>query len=137
VADTLENLGEIAYEEGNVADAAQLYGDSLQIHRDLGDRFSVAYSLENIAAVAATIGASDAAARLYGAAAALREDVGAPVPQSEMPRYERGLAKARAGLSASMFEAAWAAGRALSWMQAIDEAVEITQGLAAAALTSE
>jgi hypothetical protein len=54
-----------------------------------------------------------------------------------MQRYERGVAKTRANLSASAFEAAWAAGRALPWMQVADEALKLTQKLATAAPTSE
>jgi hypothetical protein len=54
-----------------------------------------------------------------------------------MPRYERGIAKARTGLSASAFDAAWAAGRALPWMQVADEALKLTQKLETAAPTSE
>jgi predicted ATPase/class 3 adenylate cyclase len=130
VADTLLNLGAIAFEEGNVAQAAQLNGEGLQIHREIGDPVSVAYGVESLAAVAASTGDFEAAARLYGAAAALRAEIGAPLPESEAVRHERGLGKARAGLRAAAFTAAWDAGHGWSWMQAAEEALGIARRIA-------
>ena len=131
VADTLENLGAIAVAEGDPAQAARLYGESLRIHRELGDRFSVAYGLESIAEVATAIGDFGTAARLYGAAAALRNEIGTPLPQSETARYERGLARTRAGLNPAAFAAAWDTGERLSWMEAAAAALDAAHRIAA------
>ena len=118
VADSLENLGWITYLEGRLAEAARQYVESLEIRRDLGDRYGVAYSLESIGAATAADGAYEQAARLYGAAEALRAAIGAPLPQSEMARYQRGLETIRAKLDESAMTAAWEEGRTWSWMHA-------------------
>ena len=131
VADSLENLGWIASLEDNFDTAARQYAESLEIRRELGDRFGAAYSLESIAAVAAAKGVCEQAARLYGAAEALRAEIGAPLPQSEFARYQRGLETIRSELGEAAISVAWEQGRKLPWMQAAAEALEVTRGITA------
>jgi len=79
--------------------------------------------------VALESGQAERAARLLGASAALHEAIGA-MPPAELPGdLGNGPERARAVLGEAAFEAAWAAGRALS----VDEA--ITEALAVAAPT--
>ncbi|MGH2356246.1 MAG: hypothetical protein ACRDJN_31965, partial [Chloroflexota bacterium] len=59
------------------------------------------------------------AAHLLGAAAALRARIGAPLPPSQRPRYERHLAAARDALPGASFAAAWNDGHASASDQAI------------------
>jgi hypothetical protein len=59
------------------------------------------------------------AAWLFGAAEAARERIGAPLPPGDRPLYDRHLARARADLDETAFDAAWAEGRAMT----LDEAV--------------
>ena len=65
------------------------------------------------------------AVRLFGAAEAVRESVGIPLPLIQRTAYERDLAAVRAQLDQVTWEAAWAAGRALSLEQAIAEALDL------------
>jgi hypothetical protein len=64
---------------------------------------------------------------IIGAAAALRERNNVPVAPSERPGYERLLANCREMLNDAAFDAAWQSGRALSWEQAVDEALAATE----------
>jgi hypothetical protein len=61
-----------------------------------------------------------------GAAETLRETLGTPPLSFQRAPYERGVAAARAQLDPAAFAAAWAAGRALTPEQAIEEALMIT-----------
>jgi hypothetical protein len=65
---------------------------------------------------------------LFGAGEALREEVGASVLSFYRADYDRGVAAVRAGLGAPAFERAWAEGRALTWEQAIELALNASAG---------
>jgi non-specific serine/threonine protein kinase len=82
--------------------------------------------LAAVARLAACRGESATAARLYGAAEALTEVVGVPLVVPPRSRYPRHLEELRAGLSADAVAAAWAAGRALSLDEALEEARQVT-----------
>jgi hypothetical protein len=56
---------------------------------------------------------------LLGAAAALRRAIGAPLPPSQRPCYERHLAAARATLPGETFTAAWDEGYATPLEEAV------------------
>jgi hypothetical protein len=61
---------------------------------------------------------------LYGASDGLRAVIGAPRPPNEREEADRDLAALRATLGEAAFDSAWAAGRALTWEQAIEYALE-------------
>jgi hypothetical protein len=130
VAISLDNLGRAVHGQGDEVRARMLYGESLALMGELGDRHGIVYSLEGLALVATTTETTPAAlervARLLDAAAALRAAIGAPQPPNERAGHERSVAALRAVLGEVAFEAAWAAGRALSLEQAIAYALEGT-----------
>ena len=142
---TLSVLGRVAYEQGDQQRAARLLTEVLTIQRDLGDLSNLGNSLEGCAAVALTASGPLAAASLWGQAEALRERMGASPTQpyrrkatesvlfAAHPLRERLVPVARAELANDPeFDRAWRAGRAMSWQQAIDFALESMSG----ALTS-
>jgi predicted ATPase/class 3 adenylate cyclase len=129
IADSLGNLASLAAMTGDVAHAAALDAEALQLRRDLDDRLSMAYSLESIASTVARAGFALIGTKLFGAAEQLREDLGAPLPPSELSRYEVGLEFARSALSSADFDEAFTAGRRLSLDDAIAEALTITRNL--------
>jgi hypothetical protein len=65
---------------------------------------------------------------LFAAAACLRDTIGAPLPPADYTGYESSLAAAVAQLGEATFAAAWEAGRAMPFEQAIAEAVELGDG---------
>jgi hypothetical protein len=60
---------------------------------------------------------------LFGAAARVRAAIGSIVPRRNLDQYERDVAAARAALGEAAFDAAWAAGQALTIDQAVAEAL--------------
>jgi hypothetical protein len=58
-----------------------------------------------------------------GAGRALRDVLGTPLPESEMPTYEKRLQEARAALDPEVFSAAWEQGRSMSVEDAIAHAL--------------
>ena len=81
-----------------------------------GDPEFLATTLEMCAANAAQLGEALRAARIAGAAEAVRQKTGIPIKQPEM--LERFLAPARATIAPEQWDAALAAGRALTQQQA-------------------
>jgi hypothetical protein len=69
-------------------------------------------------------GQPELAARLFGATQSIRERIGAPVAPGEQPAWETLGADLVQGLGAGAFGAACAAGRALTWQQAVDLALQ-------------
>ena len=88
----------------------------------MGDRFGVAGALEGIAGVARDRDEPEVAARLFAAAATLREEIGGVREGADQAEYDRDLAATRAALGDDAFDAAWAAGAALTLDEAIAEA---------------
>ena len=119
VAQTLENIGRLALEQDDPPRALALFRESLTFSRDVGDRLAVPLTLEGFASVAAAERDLQRAVRLWGAAEALRDSVGLPMPPHRRRRHTAAITAARTALGDRAFEAAWAAGRALS----VDEAV--------------
>jgi len=120
----LSLLGDVASRQGDYERATALYEDSLVMCRKLDDRWWAAVcNLEGLASVACELGQPGRAARLLGAAAAMRHLIATPVPPSDQPLYERLVMRTCAQLDEGTFAARWAAGQALSWEQAIAEAL--------------
>ena len=63
------------------------------------------------------------ATRLRAAAASLREAMGFPLLQTGRDAYDRRIAALREALGEPSFTAAWETGRALTWQQAVDDAL--------------
>jgi hypothetical protein len=95
--------------------------ESLIRWRAIMSREGIARSLETIARTFE----SDPirAARFWGAAEALREQIGAFMWPIDRPEYVRCVAEAQAQVDAVEWAAAWAAGCALTWEQAADQAL--------------
>jgi predicted ATPase/DNA-binding SARP family transcriptional activator len=83
---------------------------SLQLHRQVGDRWRTASVLEALAELARTEGSPTRAAGLLGAAAALRATIGAPVPACERADLEATRDALRAQLGGRRFDAALSLG---------------------------
>ena len=127
IADSLNNLGDVACGQGDYSAASALYQESLIMVRELGDPKGIANSLQSLAAVVDALGNHVRAARIWGAAERLREEIGFPLPPNDRPRYERRVAAARAVLGDdAAFDRAWQDGRALTLEQAIKVALEQT-----------
>ena len=124
-ADALKALGQLALERHDAADATRLYLQSSQVSIAIDDVMAVAQTLAGLAGVALLGKEPERAARWLAAAKAYLEGIGASTIGYD-EQYGRALAAARAALTASAFDAAWAAGQTLSLDQAVAEAITET-----------
>jgi predicted ATPase len=117
-------LGETALGQGRLDEAGRWLTQGLALSKMLGDQASIAWCLAGLGSAAALADKAQHAARMWGAAERLRQALGCrPAPATRIT-YERALGVARAQLGDTAFEAAWAAGQALTLEQAIAEALE-------------
>ncbi|HLJ78016.1 MAG TPA: tetratricopeptide repeat protein [Acidobacteriaceae bacterium] len=120
----LQNIGCVTTAQGDHISARPQYVESLQIYRDLGDRQGVASSLEAFAGLNAREDRLEPAARIWSAAERLREEIGAPIHPVNRQEYDREAAAARKALGDEAFTAAWAAGRGMTWEEAVAYALD-------------
>jgi len=123
IAVSLNNLGKIARERGDIRAARALHTESLTIRRKLGDKGGYPWSLEAFARLSAPVD-PERAARLWGAAEALRESLGLPLPPNEREDYDRHRTAAREALGEEAFAGAWAEGRTMTPEQATAYALQ-------------
>ena len=126
VARTLMNLGDVKVEQGDFATALTYLHDSFVLFQELRSRWDIAYLLEGMANMMRAQAKYEDAAKLFGSAESLREQLGAPLPPSETPPYQRLVEKVRSHLDPDAFADAWEKGRAMD----MDEAVAFALSLA-------
>jgi predicted ATPase/DNA-binding NarL/FixJ family response regulator len=124
-ADALKALGQLALERHDAADATRLYLQSSQLSIAIDDVMAVAQTLAGLAGVALLGKEPERAARWLASAKTYLESIGATTIGYD-EQFSRALAAARAALTPSAFDDAWAAGRALSLHQAVAEAIAET-----------
>ena len=98
--------------------------ESVRIFQAYGTTAEVAGGLHQLALISEAEGRLARAARLFGAADALRETTGTPLPPSEAVVHAQAVERASASLGDAAFDAARAAGRALSLEDAVALAVK-------------
>jgi non-specific serine/threonine protein kinase len=121
---TLGHIAGAAMDLGDYRRATELYPESLRRVWAGGERRHFAGYLAGFAGLVAACGQPERAARLCGAAAGLIEAIGATLPPAGQTNLARAVAAVRAELAIAAFEAAWAAGAAMSPPQVLAE-VEI------------
>ncbi len=124
IAHSMHCLGIVAFREGDFALARSMFVTAFAIRQETGDRITIAYALKTSADLAAAQGEMEIAARLWGAMANLREATGSPLPPNEREEFDRRVAESQAALGETAFAAAWEAGRAMTWEQAVAYALE-------------
>jgi predicted ATPase/class 3 adenylate cyclase len=117
-------LGHIARLGGHFTQAREIYRHTLVRWQDLGHRSAIANQLECFAFIATAEEEPQRAAKLFGAAEALREKIGSPMAKYEEAEYDQSVARLRAMLPETEFNALWAEGRAMTMEQAIESALE-------------
>lgn len=127
LAIALHNLGRVALCQGDYARARSFFQDSLQQYQELGRLRGLCECLAGLGGVAAGRQQADRAVRLLAAAKAQLTRAKDDLDPTDRADFERDLALARGQLRAEDFEAAWAAGSALTLDEALDLAVRETR----------
>lgn len=104
---------------GRLEAAEAAYRETIGGWVHLGHRGAIANQLENVAYMAIEQEVTDRAAQLLGAAAAIREASAAQMAFDELPEHEGFVERLRAAMEPAAFDAAWAAGRALTMAEAV------------------
>ncbi len=127
----LHPLAAVARAEGDHERAARLLEESLMLSVEIGDESNVAYCLEGMAAVAASKDEVERAARLWGAAEALLQanEVMAYPHASDRSLYHSQVTAAREQLDEEAWAQAWEEGRAMTYEQAVEYALEGDEAL--------
>ncbi len=123
IANALTNLGSVVIEQGDLAAARTFLVQGLELHRQIKDLWGGAYALEALAGVSVSQGHAAHGTRLWGAADALRDRLGTPLSPQDREREQQQKDQARQALGAEAYLAAFAGGRALTWEQAVAEAL--------------
>lgn len=122
MASVLVGLGHIACEQEVFERAKRLYHESLDLYRTMRNPTALAWCLNGVVIVLVAGGRYERAARLCGAIEHLYQTADA-APEAEWPTFTRACAVARESLGEGVFEAARAAGVALSSEQIIGYAL--------------
>ncbi len=125
-AEALIGLARVAALQGEVAAAHALYQESLVHLHEMDNKEFIPACLEGLADMVAAQGEPAWAARLWGAAESLRETIGTPLPPVYRAEYEHSVAAARTQLDERVFAAAWAEGRSMTPVQALDAKGPVT-----------
>ena len=109
IAWSLEQLGLLAADRGDPG-AAPLLRSSLEVHRELRDRWRTCSLLEDLAALTLARGSPGQAVRLLAAAETMRGAIGTVIAPCEHAQHAGTVAAARAALGDDAFAAAWQQG---------------------------
>ena len=124
----LFSLAQLAFVGGDYDMASSRFAEGIAPSREVKDRGNVAHILEGLGIVAGARGETGRAARLLGASEALISTIGLRghtyYQLFDLSLYGRVKDDVRAKLGEAAFEAAWAEGRAMSFEQAIEYALE-------------
>jgi predicted ATPase/DNA-binding SARP family transcriptional activator len=117
------NLGSTLFHLGDIAAAKELYREALPLYLKAQNEEGIVWSLERLGVVETRQGDARKAARLLGAATTLRKELGIPLAPRDKQDREKALDVLRAALGEGSFAEAFAAGRALSSEQAVEQAM--------------
>ncbi|MFE0130817.1 BTAD domain-containing putative transcriptional regulator [Streptomyces sp. NPDC059037] len=109
----LAELGFIAEQRGDAANALRLHRDGWAAARQTGDARALALALEGLAGAHALAGRPARAALLLGAAHAARHSVAMPLPAAERGDVDRITEAVRGSLDEDTYRAAWRRGRTM------------------------
>jgi predicted ATPase/DNA-binding SARP family transcriptional activator len=113
IAWSVEQLGLIAAVDGDPA-AISLLHRSLELHRELRDRWRMSSVLEDLAVIALAQDNAPQAARLLGAAEAIRETIGTVIAPCERLQHNQTTKTVRTALGDEAFDAALRQGQLAS-----------------------
>jgi predicted ATPase len=124
IASSLHKLGQVSRSESDPAGARAQFLESLRLQRELGNKQGIAECLAALAGLALELGPPERAARLAAASSALLDAIGVPLAPADATVLAQDTDAIRKLLSARDWDAAWAAGSALTVEQAATLALD-------------
>jgi hypothetical protein len=106
----LNDLGDVALSEGDLAQATRMYAKSLSQAWELSSKRDIAWRLESLARVATLQGQYERAAFLLGAAEPFNHTNTVRLLLDDIAKRERMTVTVRAALDESIFAAKWQQG---------------------------
>ncbi len=131
----LADLADVARTAGDLERAARLHADAVEVRRDAGDPSDAFVDLVGIAQLAQVKGRLEPAARLLGAADAYRRCYGFVGWGPASERRDQTRCALMRQLGEQRFAEAYEAGRLLTIEQAVAEALDLANELAAGSVT--
>jgi len=123
-----ENLGIIAYHEGEFELAENLIKQGLTLFRQLGTGYGLATVLGSLAGPVAALGKPRRAAQLLGAADTHLESIGIDQQPADQPEIRLFVESVRRALSEEEFQSAWQAGQRMTIQEAVSYALSDAEG---------
>ena len=120
----LQVLGTVQLQQRELDAAAATIADAIAALRGDPQPFWIARALELMGVIECARARGLHAARLFGAAERRRERMGAVLFQLDRERLDPTIAAARAAVGSERFDAGWESGRAESFDQMVDLAIE-------------
>jgi non-specific serine/threonine protein kinase len=114
IASALHKLGQVSRSEEDLRRARERFEESLTLQREIGNKQGIAECLVGLAGVDTDDGRPERAVRIFAAGTAMLTDLGVPLAPADRVTMERDLDAARARLTGAAWDAAWAAGSAMS-----------------------
>jgi tetratricopeptide (TPR) repeat protein len=95
IGNALNNLANVLRAQNDYAAAKAMYNESLEIYRDLRDKWALAYLFEDVAWLSALQGDGGRTVRLCASASVLRADINAPLTSCETEKLNAAIEPAR------------------------------------------
>jgi predicted ATPase/class 3 adenylate cyclase len=119
----LNDLGQVALDQGDADRAAALFGESLKLSWEPENEIDITFSLVGLAGIAGALGQPARAAQLLGAAEAIRVSIGRSLTPVERTVFDRYAATVRAQIDDATFAVMWAEGQKMTLEQAKAQAL--------------
>jgi tetratricopeptide (TPR) repeat protein len=119
----LGNWARVSLRIGDLELGLRLAKQCLTMSREQGNLDSLTLAMAILAEVMGVRGKPEQGAKVLGAVEAARETAGVPMGHIDRVDYEYAVAAIRARLDSAAFNAAWAAGRAMSLEKAVEYAL--------------
>jgi hypothetical protein len=123
----LRRLAYIEVREENFVQAAHLFGESLELNRQLGHLQGMIACLAGFAAINLAKSNLEKAATLCGCVENLLQRFGGPFFFADTVEYQRSVSQLKKALDEKALSASWSKGRAMTMEQAIQYALEETK----------
>jgi non-specific serine/threonine protein kinase len=123
----LRRLGQLAMFQGDYLKATAFIKESLQHNWAVHDYRGTGTCLAAFAALSLAQGKTERAIKLLGAADAILEFIRTPFLAYDQQQFEHNVSRLRAEIDSSTFMKAWTEGRAMSFEQAVEFALKVSQ----------